>query len=125
MKRNIELIRRILLAIEDEPSTQHEFNMKGVDNLELWYNVDLLVQANLIRGVDVRWAADGAGPYVHSKGLVALTWDGHDFLDAIRNESVWQRANEKANASGLDIQGLTFEVIKSLCVSTAKQILGL
>ena len=74
MKRNIELIRRILLAIEDEPSTQHEFNMKGVDNLELWYNVDLLVQANLIRGVDVRWAADGAGPYVHSKGLVALTW---------------------------------------------------
>ena len=124
MKRNMDLIRRILLAIEGEPSTQHEFSIEGVDDLELWYNVDLLVKADLIRGVDVRWAADGAGPYAHSKGLVALTWDGHDFLDAIRSESVWQKANEKANASGLDIQSLTFEVIKSLCVSTAKQILG-
>ena len=125
MKRNMDLIRQILLAIEVEPTTQHEFKMEGVDDLELWYNVDLLVQANLIRGVEVRWAADGAGPYAHSKGLVALTWDGHEFLEAIRSESVWQKAHEKANASGLDLQSLTFEVIKSLCVSTAKQILGL
>ena len=125
MQRNMDLIRQLLLAIEGEASTQYEFNMQGVDDLEKWYNVDLLVQANLIRGVEVRWAADGTGPYSHSKGLVALTWEGHDFLDAVRNDSVWQQASEKAKASGLDMQSLTFEVIKSLCVSAVKHILGL
>ena len=125
MQRNMNLIRQLLLGIEGEASTQHEFNMEHVDDLEKWYNIDLLVQANLIRGVEVRWAADGTGPYPYAKGLVALTWEGHDFLDAVRNDSVWQQASEKAKAGGLDIQNLTFEVIKSLCVSTAKHVLGL
>ena len=57
MKRNMDLIRQLLLGIEGETSTQHEFNIEGVDDLEKWYNVDLLVEANFIRGVAVRWAA--------------------------------------------------------------------
>ena len=125
MQRNMDLIRQLLLGIEGEASTQYEFNTEHVDDLEKWYNIDLLVQANLIRGVDVRWAADGTVPYPHTKGLVALTWEGHDFLDAVRNDSVWQQASEKAKAGGLDIQSLTFEMIKSLCVSTIKNVLGL
>ena len=125
MQRNMDLIRQLLLGLEGEASTQYEFSMENVDELEKWYNVDLLVQANLIRGLKVRWAADGTGPYPHTKGLVALTWEGHDFLDAVRNDSVWHRANEKAKAGGLDMQSLTFEVIKSLCVSTAKHVMGL
>ena len=118
MQRNMDLIRQLLLGIEGKASTQYEFNVEDVDELEKWYNVDLLVQANLIRGVEVSWAADGTGPYLYSKGLVALTWEGHDFLDAVRNDSVWHQAKEKVQASGLDMQSLTFEVLKSLCVST-------
>ena len=125
MQRNMDLIRQLLLGMEGEASTQYDFNVEQVDDLEKWYNIDLLVQANLIRGVQVHWAADGTGPYVHTKGLVALTWEGHEFLDAVRNDSVWRQAGEKAEAGGLDMQNLTFEVIKSLCVSTAKHILGL
>ena len=125
MQRNMDLIRQLLLGIEGEASTQYEFNVEHVDDLEKWYTIDLLVQAKLIRGVEVHWAADGTGPYPHTKGLVALTWKGHDFLNAVRNDSVWQRASEKAKAGGLDMQSLTFEVIKSLCVSTVKHGLGL
>ena len=125
MQRNMDLIRKLLLGIEREASTQYDFNVDHVDDLEKWYNIDLLVEANLIRGVQVHWAADGTGPYAHTKGLVALTWEGHEFLDAVRSDSVWQQASEKAKAGGLDMQSLTFEVIKSLCVSTAKHVLGL
>ena len=125
MRRNMDLIRQLLLRMEGEASTQYDFNVEDVDDLEEWYNIDLLVQANLIRGVEVHWAADGTGPYPHTKGLVALTWEGHDFLDAVRNDSVWQQASEKAKAGGLDMQSLTFEVVKSLCVSTVKHIQGL
>ena len=125
MQRNMDLIRRLLIGIEGEPSTQYDFKIEGIDDLEKWYNVDLLAEANLIRGVKVRWAADGTGPYPYIKGLVALTWDGHEFLDAIRDDSVWQKAREKVRANGLNLQSLTFDVIKSLCVSTIRETLML
>lgn len=125
MQRNMNLIRQILLGIESAASTRYDFAVEGVDDLDKWYNIDLLVQANLIQGVEVHWASDGTGPYCHIRGLVALTWEGHDFLDAVRDDSVWEQATEKARTSGLDMQGLTFDVIKSLCVATAKHILGL
>ena len=43
MRRNMDLIRELLLGIEGEASTQHEFRIEGVDDLEKWYNIDLLV----------------------------------------------------------------------------------
>ena len=125
MKRNMDLMRQLLLGIERETSTQYDFNIEGIGELEKWYNVDLLVEANLIKGVEVRWASDGIGPYVNFKGLVAMTWQGHDFLDAVRDDAVWSKAKEKARADGLDIQSLTLDVVKSLCVSTIESMLGL
>ena len=125
MQRNMDLIRQLLLGLEGEKSTQYEFNIHGIAELEKWYNVDLLVKANLIRGVRVSWAADGTGPYPFLEGLVALTWEGHDFLDAVRNDSVWQKVKEKIQASGLEMHSLTFEVVKSLCVSTIKDFFSL
>ena len=69
MQRDMNLIRQLLLGLEGEASTQYDFDIGEVNDLEKWYNVDLLVQAYLIRGIEVRWAADGAEPYVHAKGL--------------------------------------------------------
>lgn len=69
MQRDLNLIRQLLLGLEGEASTQYDFDIGEVNDVEKWYNVDLLVQAYLIRGIEVRWAADGAGPYVHAKGL--------------------------------------------------------
>ena len=125
MQRNMDLIRRLLLEIESEPSTQYRFEIDGVEELELYYHVDLLVEANLIRGVKVRWASDGTLASLFLGSPVALTWDGHEFLNAARNETVWQQTKEKAQARGLDIQSLTFDLIKSLSVSTIKSSLGL
>ena len=124
MQRNMDLIRKLLLGLESEASTQHEFNLEGVEELEKWYHVDLLLEAKFIRGVEVHWSADGRMVYPYLEGLVSLTWQGHDFLDAVRNDSVWQKAKEKAQAAGLDFQSLTIEVVKSLCVSTAKHLIG-
>ena len=64
-------------------------------------------------------------PTSPSEGHVALTWDGHDFLDAIRSDTVWQEAKETVQAKGLDIQSLTLDVVKSVCVSAIKDLIGL
>ena len=125
MRRNMDLIRQLLLGIEGEASGSYKFEIEGVSELEKWYNVGLLVEADFIRGVTVRWGADGTGPFVAIGGHVALTWDGHDFLDAIRNDTVWQEAKETVQAKGLDIQSLTLDVVKSVCVSAIKDLIGL
>ncbi len=125
MQRDMNLIRRLLLSIEAEASTIYRFDMDGVDDVEKWYHVSLLTEAGFIKGVTVRWAADGTGPSINLAGLVALTWEGHEFLDAIRDETVWEKTKEKARASGLDMQSLTFDLIKSLGMSIIKGQLGL
>ena len=125
MQRNMDLIRKLLLEIENEKSIHHEFNPDGVQELVYWYHVDLLENSNLIRGIRVRWSSDGTHYEPFSYGLVSLTWQGHDFLDAVRSDSVWKKAKERAQSAGLDMQSLTFEVVKSLCVSTVKHIIGI
>jgi hypothetical protein len=48
--------------------------------------------------------------------ITGLTWDGHDFLDDIRNESVWARVKENLKRFGGDA---SLEVIKSLAAQAA------
>ena len=92
LKRNTELIREILLKIEGLPIEASRFDVPGVDDSDLLHNVDLLVDAGFIKGAEVKWAADGIGSYIHLRGPLALTWHGHDFLDAIRVDSIWDQA---------------------------------
>ena len=125
MQRDMDLIRRILLAIESSAANEYEFDIEGADEQIKWHNVNLLVQERLIEGVNIRWGADGTGPLVHLGGRVALTWKGHDFLDAVRDDSIWIKTKEKARARGLYLQSLTFDIVKSLSVSIIQGQLGL
>jgi len=48
---------------------------------------------------------------------INLTWDGHEFLDAARNPSLWERAKCTAlKQTG----GLSLEVLKSVLIDLAK-----
>ena len=44
MQRNMDLIRQLLLGMEGEASTQYDFNVEYVDDLEKWYNIDSLAK---------------------------------------------------------------------------------
>jgi hypothetical protein len=51
-----------------------------------------------------------------------LTWQGHEFLDASRDESFWNKAKGKlAGVTG----GIGFELLKAVLLSQAKQQLGI
>ena len=51
-----------------------------------------------------------------------LRWDGHDFLDEIRDQSIWEQAKRKClNGTG----GLSFELLKGCLIYVAKQKLGI
>lgn len=47
-------------------------------------------------------------PFCHA---TRLTWEGHEFLDKIKNESIWKKVKATARSKGVD---LSFTVIKDI-----------
>jgi hypothetical protein len=90
MKRDMDLIRVILLEIEKLPEDwgSHNIEIETVTPEEITYHVRLLAQAGLIEAEDF---STFSGPSWQPK---RLTWNGHEFLDAARSDTVWQKAKE-------------------------------
>ncbi|MFJ6030591.1 DUF2513 domain-containing protein [Bacillus toyonensis] len=123
MKRDMELVRNILIQIEENnPRTVVKLIMEENDKFtedEIDYHLKLMVDAGLIDGQAKR--VMGGGLLVNIRGL---TWLGHDFLDAARNDKVWEKANETAESKGLDLRSLPLEVVKDFLVESAKALIG-
>jgi DNA-binding PadR family transcriptional regulator len=84
MKRDLNLIRQLLLIIESAETTSLS-QMHGLNpsDQQVQYHLRLLVDAGLVRGVGL--TNDGAI-------CVRLTWEGHELLELARNEQLWERA---------------------------------
>ena len=53
--------------------------------------------------------------------IFRMTWQGHEFLDAARNETVWQTAKEKMLKPGVS---WTFDLLREALTALAKQQLA-
>jgi hypothetical protein len=120
MKRDMDLVRKILLAMEENPDGF--FNgipaIKGYSADQVGYHVYLMLQAGLVEGSDVTPCGRQSPVAIPS----CLTWQGHEFLDACRNERVWAKAKEKLKLIGGDAP---IEVIKVLLIELTKKQLGM
>ncbi|SDC60541.1 Hypothetical protein SAMN05421734_11310 [Pelagirhabdus alkalitolerans] len=122
MKRDMELIRSLLLEIEEDERDRIIFNPDDSDKYtskQIQYNLKLMVECGLIKGsVDNYW--DGYKVVVSD-----LTWEGHDFLDAARNDTIWNEAKEIAKQKGSHLSDLPIAVVTGILVSVSKQIFGI
>jgi len=113
MHRDWDLVRRILLALEEKalPYTMmHASEFKDADEIGVSYHIKMLANAALIEATDI---SSMGKPMVWA--ATSLTWDGHEFLDSIRSQSMWQKVQAKAREKGLD---LTLDII----IKIAKQL---
>ncbi|MFZ1128912.1 DUF2513 domain-containing protein [Methanoregula sp.] len=108
MKRDMDLVRKILLAMEANP--QGFFNempaIEGYSSDQVGYHVYLMMQAGLVEGSDVTTLGSESPEAIPS----CLTWQGHDFLDASRDDNRWTTAKEIFRQAG----GVSFEVAKEV-----------
>ena len=108
MQRNWDIIRKILLEIEALPTEDSVFSsseLHDVDRETAAYHMRLLLEAQLIVG----GCRNAVGPpFCHAS---RLTWEGHEFLDKIKNETLWRKIKETARTKGVD---LSFTVIKDV-----------
>jgi Hypothetical protein (DUF2513) len=118
LKRNLDLIRKLVLAVEDLPTGMvlTSIELDGHSAEEIGYHSYLAVDSGLARGVDIQTLDDTSPNWQ----LLHLTSEGHDFADAARSESTWKKAKTIIAAKG---GGFTFEVVKQVLVSVIKSTL--
>jgi hypothetical protein len=118
LKRDLDLIRDILLAIEAEPHGQRRGPIAIPNRTaeEVGYHCHLLLEAGLARGTATSHLAS-ASP---SAMLTGLTWEGHEFLDAAREPTRWDQAKSIVSKLG----SVPLEVIKGVLIRLATSSLG-
>ena len=123
MKRDVDLVRKILLACADHEHgyAPRGLAIEGYSEEQIGYHVYLMMQAGLVEGDDVTHSGCRSPQAV----LTSVTWAGHDFLEASRDEGRWTKAKKAAGSTG----GMVLDVLKSvlidLATSAARKAAGL
>ena len=100
MKRDNELLRSLLIEVEEHP---HDYvaiasDLSDIEAMRRHYHAELLCDAGLMREV--------------GRDVFRLTHAGHDFIEAARNEGIWQKTMDTvATAGGNATLGIVKEIL--------------
>lgn len=102
MKRDMDLARKILFAIEkstDDMNSSIQLPDDEYDTLHISHHVRLLKEGGLIHAIEASHSLHASIAWVpHS-----LTWQGHDFLDLIRDPQIWNEIIAVQDRFGIDL----------------------
>ena len=118
MKRDWDTIREILTKLEENTSANHTLQLSDFPSEQaekISYHAELLLEAGLVDGEMLKTL--GGGPYDFF--ITRLTWYGHEFLDAINNDTVWEKTKKSFVSSGIS---MTFELVKSVATDAASSL---
>lgn len=117
MRRDMDLVRSILLQAESAgcPLSLGQISHEGHTDEETVFHIRLMEGHGLI---DARVQTAWGGEVIMCE-IESLTWDGLDFLDAVRSERVWTRVRRAVAES---VGDTTLDVIKSACSTVAGQL---
>jgi hypothetical protein len=114
MKRDMDLVRQILLEMEKWPANQRDGRIKiaGHAEAEIMHHLGLLYESGLIHAMDAS-SMDGEA-WLPQK----ITWEGYEFLEDARSDTMWARAKQHAlNTAGT----LSLEAVKAALSVVVRQ----
>ena len=120
MKRDMVLIRTILLELEKQPPgiNVSRLGIKDYDVQTIAYHAVIMADADLLEVKS--FSADSVNGYLDAY-VERITWSGHDFLDSARNENNWKsvlgKVAEKAGS-------ISFVLLKVLLSVGLKEAMG-
>jgi len=117
MKRDMDLVRKILFALEasDNIGPDNGFHIEGYGDGVVGYHLMLMGEAGLLIAVDARSMGNRTAMMP-----VRLTWAGHEFLEAGRNDQRWGTAKSITAKLG----NASLDVFTSVLTELAKQQLA-
>jgi hypothetical protein len=118
MKRDMELIRKILFLLEsrEEHKAILELPIEGYERDVVRHHMLLLAQAGF---VDFEQEKTETNRIIRAH-VFGLSWAGHEFLDAIRSEKVWRKLLKYMKEKG---GSLPFDLLKTLGIELLKSSL--
>ena len=132
MKRDMELIRDILLKAEELAAEGGRIEIEERTHKEVNYHIFLMAQNGLILfWPPTRSVRDEPGSAMSlnevlstdtSLRIVGLTWAGHEFLDTARDTGTWRKALTRIGGGAASA---SFEVVKAVLIDEAKRRFGL
>ncbi|MEJ7804330.1 MAG: DUF2513 domain-containing protein [Telluria sp.] len=121
MRRDMDLVRGILKFMEAQAegiNVGWNIVIDGYTDEQIGYHAHLLAQAGLILAADATYMESNAP----SALPLSLTWQGHDFLESIKDDALWAKAKKHVL---MPAGGAAFSVLTEWIKAEAKQRLGL
>lgn len=122
MKRDLDLIRDMLIKIEDlTPSkevTLEDFLELSSDKDKLYYHLELIIDNNFISYK----AMPCMGAKYNLFIIHRLTSQGHDYLDSVRDPGIYKEAKSKI---GSLVKSCSLAVFQATAESVIKSHLGI
>lgn len=118
MTRDPDLIRRLLMALEAHPAPMSSFDLAlpGTTPPMVQYHVKLLVSAGYLEARELSTITR------FQVQILGVSWKGHDFLDAVREETDWQ---DIRSALQLNERTVPFALIEEVALRRARLAAGL
>jgi len=128
MKRNMDAIRNILIAIEEqyEDVAIYGLEVDGLDMKTVSYHCKILHDGGFISDYGAQFSCNE----LYSFGVGSLTWQGHEFLDKIRDDAIWEKTKSTVTKKGLPmaidvVKDVATAIIGEMTKSTIRGLTGL
>lgn len=119
MKRDMDLIRDILTKVEERTETHMNDLMPDPDNGEdrarYGYHIKMLVDAGFLEAID------GSSMESPDWYNLEVRWYGHEFLNTLRDPTIWEKTKEVAGKAGGGGVQILLEIGKTIITETAKE----
>lgn len=118
MKRDWDLVRRILIEVEELPDLTSSLRPENIPDYPkdvVSYHIQIMEQAGFLDAVCTDYLS--AGTLCIAK---QLTWEGHELLSKIRDQSAWNRVRTLIKTKGFEVSydalktALGFGITKAL-----------
>lgn len=123
MKRDMDLIRRLMLDIEKRPAGTHltgdDLIQPGDDEAVVAEHLVLLIEQDMLKGKGIQTLS---GLDIAHILIFSITWKGHEFLDAVREDTIWQKTKDKLASVG---GSATLDIVTQVGAQFVRQMLGL
>jgi hypothetical protein len=124
MKRDMDVVRDVLHQISaapEKPSSSDLVKGKAEDDANrVLYHIELLCNAGFVTGI----SSSPLNSDYKIWSLLDLTWQGHEFADAVRSPEVWRKTKEGVNKVGSWTLDLVVELAKTYAKQVAREKLG-
>jgi hypothetical protein len=122
VKRDMDLVIKILdyLEARQESSVIQHLEMPGYDEPVVAYQLRRMYEGGLLDAEAI--VSSSTNTRIIDVLPFGLSWQGHEFLDAIRRRGVLEKMRERLGGALTDVP---FTILKELALSAVRSQIGL